>query len=343
MNVIGDEDGNVSQESLCSIGGFARQAGLTPKALRLYDELGLLVPAEVDPHNGYRRYETAQLHRARLVATLRLVGMPLARIRALLDLAPTAAAGEVEAYWRQVEADIASRREIVTSLVRRLMNEEHPMTSTSATLHAQIGVSHRQGARERQQDAVLIEPGLMAVADGFGDRDDLADAALSAFAAGGFEAAAAAAEPGGEHAGTTLTAVRLDGTTARITHVGDARIQLVRDGHVDLLTHDHTLVAALVESGQLTEDEARSHPHRNLLNRALAGRSVVPDESSVELRPGDRLVLTTDGVHGVLDPVIFARLVSGEQDPQSVADAIGTAVDEAGSPDNHTAVVVDLV
>lgn len=337
-----DEEVTVAEEPLWSIGDFARHAGLTPKALRLYDELGLLVPAEVDPRNGYRRYEAAQLHRARLVATLRLVGMPLARIRAMLDLPPTAVAGELEAYWRQVEADTASRREIVTSLVHHLRKEEPFMTDTTATLHVQIGVSHRRGARERQQDAVLTGPALVAVADGFGDRDDLAEAALSAFAADGFEAAAAAAEAGGDHAGTTLTAVRFDGTTARITHIGDARIHLVREDQVAQLTHDHTLVAALVESGQLTEDEARSHPHRNLLNRALAGHPVVADESTVELRPGDRLVLTTDGVHAVLDPASLSCLVAGEREPQSVADDIGAAVEELGSPDNHTAVVVDI-
>ncbi len=64
-----------------SIGEFARTSGLTPKALRLYDELGLLTPTRVDPFNGYRWYAPEQLDRARLVARLRLIGMPLARIR----------------------------------------------------------------------------------------------------------------------------------------------------------------------------------------------------------------------------------------------------------------------
>ncbi|MFT3873677.1 MAG: MerR family transcriptional regulator [Nocardioides sp.] len=332
----------MAEETLWSIGEFSRRSGLTPKALRLYDDLGLLVPAEVDPHTGYRRYAVDQIERARLVATLRLVGMPLARIRGVLDLSRDAAASEVEAYWRQVEADTTSRREVVTSLVRQLRSEEHTMPDTTATLHAQIGVSHRQGVRSRQQDAVLTRPDLVAVADGFGDRDDLAAAALDAFAARGFEAAVEATEPGGDLTGTTLTAVQLDGATARITHVGDARVQLVRDDQIDVLTHDHTLVAALVESGQLTEDEARSHPHRNLINRALVGRPVVPDERVVDLQPGDRLVLTTDGVHAVVDPEILADLLLDEDSPQSVADAVGTAVEDAGSPDNHTVVVLDL-
>ncbi len=93
---------------LLSIGAFADATRLSPKALRLYDELGLLPPAFVDPHSGYRFYEPAQLERARLVAWLRRLGMPLARIRVVCDLEPERAAGEVAAYWSQVEADTAS-------------------------------------------------------------------------------------------------------------------------------------------------------------------------------------------------------------------------------------------
>jgi protein phosphatase len=332
--------------ALMTIGDFARDAGLTPKALRLYDDLDLLPPAEVDRHSGYRRYSPAQLGRARLVATLRLLGMPLARIRQVLDLTPAAAAQEVEAYWSQVEADTASRRDIVTTLVHQLRNEAPAMTTTTHTLHAELGASHQRGHRDRQQDAFVATPELVAVADGFGDRDDVAAAALAAFAAGGIEGAIAgiaaevsAALPDQPSSGTTLTAVVLDGSTARITHIGDARVWLVRDGELRQLTHDHTVVAALLEAGQLTADEARSHQHRNLLNRALAP-GVVADEVTVDLRPGDRLVLTTDGVHSHLDDL--APLLASNTSPQDVADAVAAAVARAGEPDNHTIVVVDL-
>ena len=158
------------------------------------------------------------------------------------------------------------------------------MTTAIHTLHAELGTSHRQGRRALQQDAVIAGPELIAVADGFGERDDLAGAALAAFAAGGLEEAVAlsasdvtAALPGQPTSGTTLTAVVLDGATARITHIGDARVWLVRDGEVRQVTHDHTIVAGLLEAGQLSPDEARSHEHRNLLNRALAP-GVVADE-----------------------------------------------------------------
>ncbi len=89
---------------MLTIGEFARASRLSAKALRLYDELGLLRPARVDPDSGYRFYEPAQLERARLVAWLRRLGMPLARIRVVCDAAtPDEAAAEVAAFWAQAE------------------------------------------------------------------------------------------------------------------------------------------------------------------------------------------------------------------------------------------------
>ena len=332
--------------TLLTIGDFARASGLTPKALRLYDDLGLLRPAEVDPSSGYRRYAPEQLARARLVATLRLVGMPLARIEEVLDAPPAVAARLVEGYWLQVEHDTSSRRDIVAVLVQQLESEEPSMTTSTDTLHAEIGASHRTGARTQQQDALIATPGLVAVADGFGERADLAAAVLAAYASGGIEGAVAEVEseiadsfPEAPTSGTTLTAVTFAGATAAVTHVGDGRVWLVRDHQVRQVTHDHTVVAALLESGQLTEDEARSHPHRNLLNRALVP-GVVTDQVEVGLRPGDRLVLTTDGVHAHVDHL--AALLASPVPSQQVADAVADAVAAAGEPDNHTIVVVDL-
>jgi protein phosphatase len=331
---------------LWTIGEFARESGLTPKALRLYDDLGLLPPAEVDPSSGYRRYAPEQLATARLVAALRLAGMPLARIEEVLAASPGAAARLVTAYWLQVEHDTASRREIVSALVDQLRNEEPSMTTSVTTLHAEIGTSHRMGGRARQQDAFVATPELVAVADGFGERPDLADAVLAAFASGGLEEAVAvvASEvagslPDAPRSGTTLTAVAIDGSTASVTHVGDGRVWRVRGHEVRQVTHDHTVVAGLIETGQLTADEARSHPHRSLLNRALTP-DVVADELEVGLEPGDRLVLTTDGVHSIVDDL--TALLTSAATAQQVADEVAAAVVAAGEPDNHTIVVVDL-
>jgi serine/threonine protein phosphatase PrpC len=227
-----------------------------------------------------------------------------------------------------------------------MRNEEHTMTTTNNALHAEVGVSHCQGHRDQQQDALLVTPDLIAVADGFGERDDVAAATLAAHAAGGLAGAisevapeVSASLPGQPGSGTTLTAVTLAGSTARITHIGDARVWLLRAGELRQLTHDHTIVAALIETGQLTTEEARSHEHRNLLNRALTP-GVVADETAVNLRPGDRLVLTTDGVHSYVDNL--AELLTASATPQEVADSVAAAVSEAGEPDNHTTVVADL-
>lgn len=186
----------------------------------------------------------------------------------------------------------------------------------------------------------------MAVADGFGQRPDLAAAVLAAYETGGLEDAVAAVAseitdslPDAPTSGTTLTAVTITGRLASVTHVGDGRVWLVRAGEVRQVTHDHTVVAALLESGQLTVDEARSHPHRSLLNRALAP-GVVTDELEVGLEPGDRLVLTTDGVHSVVEDL--AAMLASPATAQQVADDVADAVVAAGEPDNHTIVVVDL-
>ncbi|MGH2882056.1 MAG: MerR family transcriptional regulator, partial [Solirubrobacteraceae bacterium] len=101
-----------------SIGEFARSSRLSPKALRLYDELGLLAPARVDDSSGYRFYDAAQLERARLVAALRQLEMPLAEIKAVLALdEPAVAAAAVAEYWAGVEAEHSARRRLAGYLV----------------------------------------------------------------------------------------------------------------------------------------------------------------------------------------------------------------------------------
>ncbi|WP_326809551.1 MerR family transcriptional regulator [Streptomyces sp. NBC_01775] len=120
-----------------TIGAFARATRLSPKALRLYDELGLLPPARVDPETGYRYYAPEQRERARLVAWLRRIGMPLARIREVCAQEPRAAAGEVRAYWAQVEAETAARRDLVTLLIDHLAGKDHDnMTHSDHDSHS---------------------------------------------------------------------------------------------------------------------------------------------------------------------------------------------------------------
>ena len=103
-----------------SIGEFARRSLLSPKALRVYDGLGLLSPARVDELSGYRYYEGAQLEQARLIATLRQVGVPLAALKELLALDPAELAEQVTAFWQEAESRHAGQRELVTSLIDRI-------------------------------------------------------------------------------------------------------------------------------------------------------------------------------------------------------------------------------
>jgi DNA-binding transcriptional MerR regulator len=112
---------------LMSIGEFARLSRLSAKALRLYDELGLLPPAQVDPDSGYRWYAAGQLDNARLVALLRQIGVSLAQIRLILSLEPEAAAAQVGAYWSGAEADHAGRRDLAGYLVDRVAGKRSVM------------------------------------------------------------------------------------------------------------------------------------------------------------------------------------------------------------------------
>jgi DNA-binding transcriptional MerR regulator len=117
---------NVDQE-LMSIGAFAQRTRLSPKALRLYDELGLLAPARVDESSGYRYYDAGQLERARLVASLRRLDMPLAEIKAILELQPAQAAQRLSVYWASRESEHSARRRLAAYLVDRINGKRSVM------------------------------------------------------------------------------------------------------------------------------------------------------------------------------------------------------------------------
>ncbi|HJG91779.1 MAG TPA: MerR family transcriptional regulator, partial [Brachybacterium massiliense] len=263
-----------------SIGELAARSGLSPKALRLYAESGLLVPRRVDPFTGYRSYGTDQVERARLIASLRGIGMGLARIQVLCDLEGAAAAAELRSWWRQEEADAFSRAEAVRSLARDLgeLLSEDIMTA-STTRPRTASALHIGLERSAQQDAVLVRelPGgrtLLAVADGFGAADDLAPQLLerlerelaadpSADPIAALEAAWQEIEslvPAEGDGGSTLTAALLDGARLHIAHLGDTRVVLVRSGRIEHVTQDHTLLRSLVEAGRLSPEEVAAHP-----------------------------------------------------------------------------------
>ena len=171
---------------LLTIGEFARLSRLSPKALRLYDELGLLRPFQVDEWSGYRYYEPSQLERARLVAWLRRLGMPLAQIGAVIDAPPAEAAASVTAFLRVTEAEFSERQRLAQFLISYFSEGATAMpvssvpssSAPSAPLAIRYAAASDIGlARAQNQDAVSAGPRLVAVADGFGPAGDLASAA----------------------------------------------------------------------------------------------------------------------------------------------------------------------
>jgi len=121
--------------SLLSIGEFSHASRLSPKALRLYDELGLLVPERVDPDTGYRRYGAGQLDRAHRVAALRRLGVPLAAIKEILTLEPAEAAERIVAHWTGAEAEHAARRALAGLLVDELRHGPEPSGGKRHTMY----------------------------------------------------------------------------------------------------------------------------------------------------------------------------------------------------------------
>jgi DNA-binding transcriptional MerR regulator len=110
-----------------SIGEFARLSRLSPKALRLYDELSLLEPARVDDDSGYRYYSASQLDRAQLIAALRQLQIPLAEIKSIVDLEPDAAAARITGHWNAIERQHTARRDLARYLIDRMQGKRHAM------------------------------------------------------------------------------------------------------------------------------------------------------------------------------------------------------------------------
>jgi PPM family protein phosphatase len=142
---------------------------------------------------------------------------------------------------------------------------------------------------------------------------------------------------------TTATVAVFDGGRLAVGHVGDSRGYLYRDGELSQLTNDHTFVQSLIDEGRITEEEARVHPHRNLILKALDGlHDVEPDLFALELVPGDRLFLCSDGACGVLDDRRIAEILA-DGTPEFCAIEMVRASLEAGSTDNVTCVVADVL
>lgn len=143
--------------------------------------------------------------------------------------------------------------------------------------------------------------------------------------------------------GTTLTAALVDGDRVHLAHVGDSRAYLFRGGELSMLTEDHTLVHRMVMEGEITEAEAEVHPHRSILTRALGvDPAVQVDEMDVQVSQGDRILLCSDGLTGMVPDGQIREILTTTADPQEAVDALVRAANRAGGIDNITAVVLDF-
>ncbi len=143
--------------------------------------------------------------------------------------------------------------------------------------------------------------------------------------------------------GTTVTGLYWLGSRVAIVHVGDSRAYLFRDHELVQLTHDHTYVQTLVDAGRITEEQAATHPKRSLLMRALDGMNPVEADLSVrEARTGDRYLLCSDGLSGVVDSADIAGALTMSDPTGCVTRLVDLAL-ERGAPDNVTVVVADVV
>lgn len=146
--------------------------------------------------------------------------------------------------------------------------------------------------------------------------------------------------------GTTLTVLWwLEGENRfAVAHIGDSRCYLMRDGQLQQVTHDHTMVQALVDDGRMPAEQAALHPRRSMLMRALqAGSSPEPDLFLLEAQPHDRYLLCSDGLSDVVPPEAIGEVLAGIENRDEAVGRLIDLANEAGGPDNITCVLVDVV
>ena len=218
--------------------------------------------------------------------------------------------------------------------------------------------------RDHNEDSLIISPPLFAVADGMGGHEageiaseitvnTLAELAPSHLDAEGLTAAVEAANYnvmkaprqgiGRDGMGTTLTAVMLEGERLLIAQVGDSRAYLLHKGHLQQITRDHSLMADLIEAGQITPEEARVHPNRSVITRAIGSDiHMRPDIYELNVDAGDRILLCSDGLSSMISNNAIESIMRRQSDAQHCADELVTAALENGGADNVTVVVADV-
>jgi PPM family protein phosphatase len=225
-------------------------------------------------------------------------------------------------------------------------------------------VTDKGRQRLRNEDAFVCEPPLFAVADGMGGaRAGEIAARLAASALEEAEAVEDVAElireanrriwersvadPATAGMGTTVTAALVDGAAGSVTigHVGDSRAYLFRDGSLEQLTSDHSLVAELVEGGVLTPEEAERHPQRSAITRALGTEpDVEVDVFRIDAAPGDLFLICSDGLSTMVDDDDVASVIeAAAREPARAAEALIAAANANGGQDNITVVLFEIL
>lgn len=219
--------------------------------------------------------------------------------------------------------------------------------------------------RGHNEDSFLVQAPLFAVCDGMGGHaagevaSSIAVSTIAEKAPAGaddvllgvaVEAANTAVMLGAEQGvgkpgmGCTASCCLIEEGKMAIAHVGDSRIYLLRHGSLVRVTHDHSYVEELVDSGQITADEARTHPSRSIITRALGSDpDMYADHFSLEVSNGDRVILCSDGLSSMIADSEIEALAVSSATPQQAADNLVAAALTAGGLDNVTVVVVDVV
>lgn len=243
------------------------------------------------------------------------------------------------------------------------MNAQSPDGSTTLTDECDpvdsISVAHDTDVgrvRAENQDSTWATAvgcrAVLVVADGMGGHSGGASASSAAtrvletaFAVQGlqhpqdmdglFESVAESVSASAPDGGTTLVVARIDQTQLDVWHVGDSRAYVLRDSGLMPVTSDHSWVQTLVDTGQLTREQAVGHPRRNVLLRAIGrGRESAPEHSALRFLPHDVLLLCSDGLHGVVPEAEIARILGFRNSPEAVVRSLIQAALERGAPDN---------
>lgn len=218
--------------------------------------------------------------------------------------------------------------------------------------------------RDHNEDSLVVTPPLFAVADGMGGHaagevaSEIAVRVLSELApehpdgealgraieeANRAVIQAAREGRGRQGMGTTMTAAMLEGERLVIAQVGDSRAYLLHQGKLQQLTRDHSLMADMIEAGQLTPEEARTHPRRSVITRALGSDAHLhPDIYEINVETGDRLLICSDGLSGMIFDDQIENTLRRVQDPQRCASQLVNEAIAAGGHDNVTVIVADV-